>query len=182
MFTRLALAAVAFSAVLFAAEGDLSPVAMVFDRGITGVEKEVVSLAEAMPADEYNFAPNKGSFQGVRTFGQQVRHIAAVNLALAASIKGDTQPVDTGKNENGPAAMNAKADSVAYLKESFAALHNAMKTVTAENLMTPVKSAFGKNMVPRLNMLTIPVSHSFDHYGQMVVYARMNNVVPPASR
>jgi len=68
------------------------------------------------------------------------------------------------------------------LKDSFAYTHKAMQSTTAENLMQEVQNAFGKNKVPRLQMITIPAWHSFDHYGQMVVYARMNGIVPPASR
>jgi hypothetical protein len=45
-----------------------------------------------------------------------------------------------------------------------------------------VPSAFGNEKVPRVSMATVAVGHSYDHYGQMVVYARMNGVVPPASR
>jgi hypothetical protein len=54
--------------------------------------------------------------------------------------------------------------------------------VTEKNLMQPINSPFGEGSVPRVSMVTAPVWHSFDHYGQMVVYARMNGVVPPASR
>jgi hypothetical protein len=71
---------------------------------------------------------------------------------------------------------------VDFLKRSFVYTHKAMRMVNEENLMQPVQSAFGKNKVPRLSMATVPQWHSFDHYGQMVVYARMCGVIPPASR
>jgi len=45
-----------------------------------------------------------------------------------------------------------------------------------------VKSAFGNDKVPRVSMASVVVWHSFDHYGQMAVYARMNGIIPPASR
>jgi hypothetical protein len=57
-----------------------------------------------------------------------------------------------------------------------------MATLTDLNMMEGVKSPFGGNMSPRISLAAIPVWHSFDHYGQAVVYARMNGVVPPASR
>ena len=141
-----------------------------------------MSLAEAMPADKYTFAPTKGEFTGVRTFAQQVTHIASVNFEVAAAILGEGNPVDMGKNENGPAGLSSKDDVVAYLKKSFAYTHQAMRMLTQENLMEQIHSAFGKNMVPRISMATVPQWHSFDHYGQMVVYARMCGIVPPASR
>jgi hypothetical protein len=172
-----------FAASLFAADPPaLSPPAKLFDSQLSGLEREVVSLAEAMPADKYNFAPTHGEFQGVRTFAQQVTHIATVNFEVAATILGEGNPVEMGKDENGPAGLSSKDDVVAYLKKSFAYTHSAMRMLTPENLMEPIHSAFGKTMVPRLNMVTVPQWHSFDHYGQMVVYARMCGIVPPASR
>jgi hypothetical protein len=166
----------------YAADGDLSPVAKVFDSQLSGVEREVVSLAEAMPADKFGFAPKAGEFNGVRTFAQQATHIASVNFEVAAAALGEANPVDMGENENGSANLKSKEQVVEYLKKSYAYAHKAMRMLTAENLMAPVQNAFGKNQVPRLSMVTVAQSHSFDHYGQMVVYARMCGIIPPASR
>jgi hypothetical protein len=63
-------------ALSMSASAQVSP-AQTYDKLFTGQEKEVVSAAEAMPADKYNFKPTKGTFEGVRTFAQQVTHIAA---------------------------------------------------------------------------------------------------------
>jgi hypothetical protein len=176
------LSALLFALSLHAADGDLSPVAKVFDSQLNSLEREVVSLAEAMPGDKYNFAPKEGSFNTVRTFAQQVTHIASVNFEVAAAVLGEANPVEMGANENGPANLKSKEQILDFLKRSFAYTHKAMRMVTEENLMQPVQSAFGKNKVPRLSMATVPQWHSFDHYGQMVVYARMCGVIPPASR
>ena len=172
----------ALSVPAVAAESEPAPPAKVFDAQLSSVEGEVVSLAEAMPAEKYNFAPKEGEFKGVRTFAHQVTHIAAVNFMVAAALLGEPNPVDTGTDENGPANLKSKAEIVDFLKRSYAYTHKALKITTAENLMSPVQSAFGKNQVPRLTMATVPQWHSFDHYGQMVVYARMCGIVPPASR
>jgi uncharacterized damage-inducible protein DinB len=145
------------------------------------MEREVVSLAEAMPAEKYSFAPKQGEFSGVRTFAQQVSHIAAVNYEVAAAVLGEPNPTQMGANENGPANLQSKAAIVDYLKQSFAYTHKAMRMLNQENLMGQIQSAFGSNKVPRLNMATVPQWHTFDHYGQMVVYARMCGVIPPAS-
>ena len=64
-------------------------VAQVLDQSVTGVEGEFVPAAEAMPEDKYSFAPTAGEFKGVRTFAQQVKHVAAVNYILGASILGE---------------------------------------------------------------------------------------------
>ncbi|HZT32927.1 MAG TPA: DinB family protein [Bryobacteraceae bacterium] len=163
------------------ADSSASVTSKVLDGQLSMTEREVVSLAEAMPADKYSFAPTHGEFQGVRTFGQQVSHIAAVINVTAASVLGEKAP-DPGKGENGPASLRTKEDIVKYLKEAFAYGHKAMRSITDQNATQMVRSAFGNGQVPRLNMATVPVWHSFDHYGQMVVYARMNGIVPPASR
>src|SRR5450755_1009392 len=83
--------------------------ATVYDRTLTGVEKEVVSAAEAMPDDKFNFAPTQGEFKGVRTFAQQIKHIATVNYMLGAAILAEKPPVDLG-SENGPDNITSKAD------------------------------------------------------------------------
>ncbi len=57
-----------------------------------------------------------------------------------------------------------------------------MAKLTNQNSTDQVQSAFGNNKVARIYMANVPIWHSFDHYGQMVVYARLNGIVPPASR
>ena len=157
-------------------------IATVSDQAVASVEREVVSLAEAMPGDKYSFAPTNGEFSGVRTFGQQMTHIATVNYEVAAAMLGEKMPVEGGKNENGADSLQSKEAAVKYLKDSFAYTHKAMMSLTSGNYMGMVKSPFGKDETPRAALSSVPVWHSFDHYGQAVVYARMNGVVPPASR
>ena len=155
--------------------------AQVLDKTIAGGEKEFVSAAEAMPEDKYSFAPTNGEFKGVRTFAQQVKHVAAVNYMLGAAILGEKSPVDLG-GENGPDAIKTKAEIVKFLKDSFAYAHKAVGTITEGNLLTPIKNPFGEGTSTRLWAATVIVGHCFDHYGQIVVYLRMNGIVPPASR
>ncbi len=182
MAIKIVLTSLCFAVSIFAADPELSPVAKIFDSQLSSLEREVVSLAEAMPAEQYSFAPKEGEFKGVRTFAQQASHIASVNFEVAAAVLGEANPVEMGANENGPAGLKSKEDVVAYLKKSFTYTHRAMRMLTQENLMEPVHNAFGKGMTPRLSMAGVPQWHSFDHYGQMVVYARMCGIVPPASR
>jgi hypothetical protein len=171
------------SVLTFAAEPPKASFAKTFDGDLTSAEKEIVSLAEAMPADKYNFAPTAGEFTGVRTFAQQMRHIAAVNDEVAAAILGEKNPVDPGKSENGPDSLDNKGAIVQFLKDSFTYAHKAINTITAQNVLAEVRSPFdGGHPTTRASMATILTWHSFDHYGQAVVYARMNGVIPPASR
>lgn len=92
------------------------------DYWISNCEKEVVPAAEAMPEAKYSFAPTAGEFIGVRTFAEQVKHLAANNYRMAARIQGQT-PTPDQEAESGPAAVRSKAEILDYLRGSFAALH-----------------------------------------------------------
>ncbi|MGC1437974.1 MAG: hypothetical protein WA847_18915, partial [Terriglobales bacterium] len=80
---------------------DQRTVAQVLDRSVTGVENEFVPAADAMPEDKYSFVPTNGEFKGVRSFAQQVKHVAAVNYMVGAAILEEKPPIDLG-GENGP--------------------------------------------------------------------------------
>lgn len=146
-------------------------------------EKVTVSAADAMPADKYGFAPTDGEFKGVRTFGQQVKHLAAANHILAAAALGEEPPVDAG-DEAGPEAARTKTEILEYAKASFAYLGKALDAIGEKN--PPVKaspiSPLKNTEVTRLALVVEALFHTADHYGQMVEYLRMNGVVPPASR
>jgi DinB superfamily len=160
---------------------ELKTVAQVLDSAVKGVEGEFVPAAEAMPEDKYAFAPTGGEFKGVRTFAQQVKHVAAVNYILGASILVEKPPVELG-GENGPDSVASKADIAKFLKDSFAYLHKAANSVSEKNMTDPIKHPFSDGKTTRLAMATLAIGHCFDHYGQMVEYLRMNSIVPPASR
>lgn len=156
----------------------------IIDRQVTGVEREIVSLVDAMPADKFDFAPTNGEFKGVRTFGQMVKHVAITNVEIASALLGD-KPLGFTEEEqtNGPANINGKEQILQYLKDSFAKLHKGVAGITDQNLTAPMPNPFGgKNPVNRLGMSILAVGHTFDHYGQLVEYLRDNGKVPPASQ
>src|SRR5258707_5403106 len=64
----------------------------VLNRSFSGVEGQIVPLAEVMPEDKYDFAPTNGEFKGVRTFGQMVKHVAVTNQLIAAAMLGQKPP------------------------------------------------------------------------------------------
>jgi hypothetical protein len=156
-------------------------VTQVLDNTVANLEHEFVPAAEAMPEDKFGFAPTGGEFKGVRTYAQQIKHVAAVNYELGAAIMEEKPPVDIG-DESGPASITSKAEILKYLNDSFVYVHKAVKTINDKNLVETVKSPFGEGKVSRLGLATSVAWHGFDHYGQMVEYLRMNGIVPPASR
>jgi DinB family protein len=156
-------------------------VSQVLNQTVSNLESEFIPTAEAMPEDKFGFAPTNGEFKGVRTFAEQIKHVAAVNYELGAAILQQKSPVIIN-DEAGPASITSKADIVQYLKESFEYVHKAIDTINEKNLVGTVVSPFGEGMVTRLSLATSVAWHGYDHYGQMVEYLRMNGIVPPASR
>jgi hypothetical protein len=160
-------------------------IASAIDREISLVEKEVVDAAEAMPEDKFDFSPEKlnlpgSDYKGVRTFGEQLKHIAASNYLIWSPITGE-KPPDTVNDGKGPDNMKAKAEIIKFLKDSFAFGHKAVATLNDSNLVQPIIRN-NKPPTTRLFLATFAPAHAFDHYGQMIEYLRMNGIVPPASR
>jgi uncharacterized damage-inducible protein DinB len=156
-------------------------VTQVLDHSVANTEREFTSAAEAMPEDKFAYAPTTGEFKGVRNFGEQIKHVAAVNYIFGAAILGEKVPVDVG-DESGPESLKTKAEILGYLKDSFAYVHKAIATINEKNLVQPMKSPFGEGTITRLGLAASVSAHAFDHYGQMVEYLRLNGIVPPASR
>ena len=146
------------------------------------VEGQFVSAAEAMPDDKYGFAPKQGEFKGVKTFAEQVKHVAAVNYFLGSTILGEKPPVELGNPEFGPENLKTKAEIVKFLKDSYVYANRAVGGITAANGTASMKFPFGQGTTTPLGLATLLSFHSMDHYGQMVVYLRMNGIIPPASR
>jgi len=147
-------------------------------------ERRVVEMAEVMPAGKYSFAPGGDGFQGVRTFAEQLRHIAADNYLLGAGMLGEKPPVDVGRGENGSDAVRTKSEIIDYLKESFVYMHKAVAAIDDENIPipTPQISPWPKGTATRLGVALEDCVHTWDHYGQLVEYLRMNGIIPPESR
>jgi hypothetical protein len=153
-------------------------VSQVLEFWISDTERLVVPAAEAMPETSYSFAPTSGQFKGVRTFAEQVKHLAAANYQLGAGALGEGPPAGT-QNESAPASIRNKAEIMEYLKGSFACLHRAAAAINEKNMTEPIAAKGGRT---RMWLLIDAVAHSSNHYGQMVEYLRMNGIVPPASR
>ena len=158
----------------------------VIDREISLVEKEFVDAADAMPEDKFNFSPTglniQGSdYKGVRTFAEEVKHVATANYMFWGAITGDPMPAGV-KGPNGPDDIKTKAEIMKYLKDSYTLGHKAAAMLNSENVVGTVTIMMSPKPVSRLFVSTFAVAHAFDHYGQMVEYLRMNGIVPPASR
>jgi hypothetical protein len=141
--------------------------------------RSFVSLADAMPADRWNFVPKQGEFKGVRTFAEQVKHAACANYAFFAELEHKTPPA--GCDTGGPNAATTKAELMQYLRDSFAYANTVLATLNERNMLDAVEGPyFAPNT--KLGIATAAVWHASDHYGQLVEYLRLNGIVPPASQ
>jgi uncharacterized damage-inducible protein DinB len=148
-----------------------------YGRLLGMVEKEFVDLVEAMPEDKFNFAPPEtgGDFKGVRNFGAQVKHVAGSNYYF---FGGPDMTQDQVKaKEDSIDKLTSKAEIVQALKDSLAKAHTFVEGITPENAFVVMP-----NGSTRAGLGTFGLTHMMDHYGQLVVYLRMNGIVPPASR
>ncbi|HET6959436.1 MAG TPA: DinB family protein [Vicinamibacterales bacterium] len=130
----------------------------------TDIGEKVVQLAEEFPEDKYDFRP----VAGVRTFGDQLRHVAFWNGYVAKTARGEK--ADGKLNELPKAEYPTKAAVVKALKSSLAEATALLKQEPA----TPSTKL--------INLWVSFTEHSGEHYGQLVVYYRLNGIVPPASR
>jgi hypothetical protein len=175
------LTALAFCALPMLAADAPPDARQIFDRQLSNTEREVVGLTEAMPADKFDFAPTNGNFKGVRTFALEARHIAFEINAVASALLGET--ITGQEHDNGPDELKSKDEIVKYLKDAFAHAHRAVGTLTNTNLLELTADPFNpKGKSTRIASVAIFYWHTYDHYGQMVEYLRMNGLTPPASR
>jgi len=100
---------------------------------------------------------------------------------MAAYILAQT-PTPDQEAETGPDAVQSKAQIMDYVKGSFVALHRAMAAINDGNMLETMAAFPSPQQKTRLQLAEDVVAHSFNHYGQMVEYLRMNGIVPPASR
>ena len=152
--------------------------AQIIREVIAQTERELTGIAEEMPADKYDFAPTQGAFQGVRTFAAQVKHAAAVHYLIAASLLGETITPDMAE-ERGPDSVKTKAEVLKYLKDSFVALNRTAASINDKNAFTPLKGPGGSPPDTRMGAMLLALTHSSNHYGQLVEYLSMNGHVPP---
>jgi hypothetical protein len=173
----------------FAAEiAKKETVASAFTRGFGYQEYQVRSAAETMPEDKYGYRPAEGKFKNekpefgpaeVRTFAEQVKHVACANFAFAAELDGSKPPEACDKG--GPSPAKTKKELLIYLRDSFAAVNKSLAAINEKNMFDPIEGPYAAPTT-RLGLATTIIWHAADHYGQMALYLRLNGIVPPSSR
>ncbi|MGB6944913.1 MAG: DinB family protein [Bryobacteraceae bacterium] len=137
----------------------------------------ITRTAEKMPEEFYDMRP--GAQPEVRSFGQQVGHVANFNFLWCSQAKGEKNPNTTNLEKLGTKAEFVKAlnDAFAYCDPVYSGLTDASGAQVIE--ITQESGRQTKNL--RMGLLTLNYAHNNEIYGSMVVYLRMKNLVPPAS-
>jgi uncharacterized damage-inducible protein DinB len=141
-------------------------------RDYQSIRNSFIRAAEKMPEENYGFKPSPD----VRSFGQQVAHVADDQYNLCSPAKGDVRKEAYTYIEG---TLSKKADMVAALKEAFAYCDGAYDALTDASGTEMVKR--GKGTRSRFEMLNWNLWHTWEHYGNVVVYLRMKGLVPPTS-
>jgi uncharacterized damage-inducible protein DinB len=152
---------------VFAQDNPLSSgMKMMYGMGRTNILK----AAEKMPEENYAYKPT----DSVRSFGQLVGHVADAQYLFCSPVAGtNTPPPGVEKSKT------SKADLVQALRDAFAFCDKAYDSLADAQAADKVKF-FGRDST-KLNVLSFNNMHNYEHYGNMVTYMRMKNLVPPSS-
>ena len=134
------------------------------------VKATLLRSAEKMPEENYGFKPA----DSVRSFGQIVGHVADSHYFFCSVVLGEKSPapkIDKTKA--------SKADLIASLKDAFAYCDKAYDGMTDASALETVK--LFKDDMPKRDVLAANAMHGVEHYGNLIVYLRMKNIVPPSS-
>jgi uncharacterized damage-inducible protein DinB len=146
------------------------------------IGNKLIAMAEDFPEDKYDFKVQKDE----RTFAQNLLHVAAVDYDLMSLVSGSNIGPDFGKDRHNPSrdAYKTKADVVKLIEQAVADGATVIKQQGDAGLdkTTPFAWETGKHVVHNSYIWITAIEHSTEHFGQLVVYYRANNLVPPESR
>ncbi|HEY2360380.1 MAG TPA: DinB family protein [Candidatus Angelobacter sp.] len=142
------------------------------------IGNKLVAMAKDFPEDKYDFKVQKDQ----RTFALNLLHAAALDFVVLRRISGTNVGPDFGEGDNPTREQfKTKADVVKFVQEAVA---DGAKVIQEQGDAGLDKTSkfFGNRMAHNSTMWTFAIEHSGEHYGQLVVYYRANNLVPPDSR
>jgi uncharacterized damage-inducible protein DinB len=130
----------------------------------------ILASAEKMPEENYAFKPT----EAVRSFGQVLGHVADSNYLFCSKALGETNP--SPKVEE---TKKTKAELIGALKDAFAYCDKAHASITAASVTEMVK--FQGMDLSKKDVLTVNNMHTVEHYGNIITYLRLKNLVPPST-
>jgi len=142
------------------------------------IGNKLVAMAKDFPEDKYDFKVQKDQ----RTFALNLLHAAALDFVLIRRVSGSNVGPDFGEGDNPSRdAFKTKADVVRFVQEAVADGAQVIQQQGDAGLDNTSKF-FGNRLAHNSSIWTFAIEHSGEHYGQLVVYYRANNLVPPDSR
>lgn len=138
--------------------------------------QKLVEMAQDFPEDKFDYKATPAQ----RTFAEQLLHVAGANYYFIAAASGVNQPDDNAENPS-RATYKTRAQVVAFIQKSFGE-GAAVIQQGDKGMLEAVKSPFGNVMYTRAVLWTFAMNHANEHYGQCVVYYRLNGLVPPETR
>jgi len=143
------------------------------------IGNKLVAMAQDFPEDKYDFKLQKDQ----RTFALNLLHAAAFEYVVARAVSGSNIGPDFGKGDNPSRdAFKTKADVVKFVQQAVADGAAVIQQQGDVGLDQTAKRPWGKRLVHNSYLWMFAIEHSGEHYGQLVVYYRANNLVPPDSR
>ena len=146
------------------------------------IGNKLIAMAKDFPEDKYDFKVQKDE----RTFAENLLHVAAVDYDLASEVAGSHMGPDFGKDIHNPsrAAYKTKADVVKLVESAVADCASVIKQQGDAGLDKTTQFGWetGRHVVHNSYIWITGIEHSTEHFGQLVVYYRANNMVPPESR
>lgn len=142
------------------------------------IGNKLIAMAQDFPEDKYDFKVQKDQ----RTFALNLLHAAALDFVLIRKISGSNLGPDFGEGDNPSRDLfKTKADVVKFVQEAVADGAKVIQQQGDAGLDNTTKF-FGNRLAHNSYIWTVAIEHSAEHYGQLVVYYRANNMVPPDSR
>ncbi len=142
------------------------------------IGNKLVAMARDFPEDKYDYKLQKDQ----RTLAENLLHAAALDFVLIRRISGSNLGPDFGDGDNPSRdAFKTKADVVKFVQEAVADGAQVIQQQGDAGLDHTSKF-FGNRLAHNSNIWMFAIEHSGEHYGQLVVYYRANNLVPPDSR
>jgi uncharacterized damage-inducible protein DinB len=169
----LATALVAAASTNAYAQGD-NPLRAGAQRTFGIVKGYITRAAEKMPEEHYSFKPTKD----VRSFGQLIGHIADASFGFCAAVAGEKAPMG-GFEAPIEKGTTTKADLQKALAAAFTYCDKVYAATTDSAGTAMVKGFWGE--LPKLSVLDFNTAHDFEHYGNIVTYMRLKDIVPPSS-
>ena len=158
--------------------GSANPLSTWLRNAYMGNRNTIVRSAEKMPEENYGMRP--GTQQEVRTFGQQVGHIANYNFLWCAQAKGEKNP-NAGTNLE---KLNTKAEFLKALNDAFAycdGVYSSLTDASGTEMIDITQESGRQTRNLRMALLILNFAHNNEIYGNIVTYMRMKDIVPSSS-